>query len=98
MFDQTFVDAQAQTRRPWTVAISLALQTTLIAIALIAPLLHIASLEPPPKIPIWLPLENLNLKMKPEATPHQARRVTQRPRLFALTMGFRGLARLFPGL
>jgi periplasmic protein TonB len=80
MFDQTFVDAQAQTRRPWTVAISLALQTTLIAIALIAPLLHIASLEAPPKIPLWLPLEKLNLKMKPEtkATPRQSL-ATQRP-------------------
>lgn len=69
MFDQTFIDTRAQTRRPWTVAISLALQTALIAIALIAPLLHTASIEAPPKIPIWLPVQKLDLKLKPEAKP-----------------------------
>lgn len=67
MFDQTFVDTQAQTRRPWTVAISLALQTALVAIALILPLLRIRPLEPPRKIPVWVPLENLDLRLRPAA-------------------------------
>jgi periplasmic protein TonB len=67
MFDQTFVNAQAQTRRPWTVAISLTLQTALVAIALILPLLHTASLEVPTKIPIWLPVEKIDLQVRPEA-------------------------------
>ena len=66
MFDQTFVNAQAQTRRPWTVAISLTLQTALIAIALILPLLHTASLDVPTNIPVWLPVQKIDLKVKPE--------------------------------
>lgn len=66
MFDQTFVNAQAQTRRPWTVAISLTLQTALVAIALILPLLHTASLEVPTKVPVWLPIEKVDLKVRPE--------------------------------
>jgi len=77
LFDQTFVNAQAQTRRPWTVAVSLTLQTLLVAVALIVPLLHTASIEVPTKIPVWLPLEKLDLKLKPEssATPIRARSV-----------------------
>ncbi len=67
MFDQTFVNAHAQTRRPWTVAVSLTLQTALIAVALIMPLLHTASLDVPTKISVWLPLEKLDLRLKPEA-------------------------------
>jgi len=73
MFDQTFVNAQAQTRRPWTVAVSLTLQTALVAVALIVPLLHTASIEVPAKIPVWLTVEKLDLKLKPEtrAVPNQ---------------------------
>lgn len=66
MFDQTFVNAQAQTRRPWTVALSLALQTSLVAAALIIPILRVAPLNAPPKIPVWLPVQKLDLRMKPE--------------------------------
>lgn len=66
MFDQTFVNANGQTRRPWTVAVSLTLQTALVVIALIVPLLHTASLDVPTKIPVWMPLEKLDLKLKPE--------------------------------
>jgi protein TonB len=73
MFDQTFVNAQAQTRRPWTVAISLAIQVAFVAALLIAPLLHIASLGAPPRLPVWVPVEKVDLKLKPEtqAMPHQ---------------------------
>jgi periplasmic protein TonB len=66
MFDQTFVKALGQTRRPWTVAVSLTLQTALAAIALIVPLLHVASLDVPVRAPIWLPVEKVDLKLKPE--------------------------------
>jgi protein TonB len=86
LFDQTFIDAHAQTRRPWTVALSLALQTTLIAIALIVPLLHIASLDLPPNIQIWMPVQQVDLKATPKIkTAVQAlaspRRVFRAPRL-----------------
>jgi periplasmic protein TonB len=66
MFEQTFVNAQVQTRRPWTVAVSLALQTALVAVLLIAPLLHIAKLDAPPKVPLFLQVEKVNLQAKPE--------------------------------
>jgi protein TonB len=54
MFEQTFVNTSAQTRRPWTVAASVALQTGLVAIAFLAPLMHIAALQGPQPVPIWL--------------------------------------------
>jgi protein TonB len=50
MFEQTFVQTQAQTRRPWTVAVSLSLQCLVVAILLLIPLLHPENLripEPP---------------------------------------------------
>jgi len=79
MFDQTFVDTNGQTRRPWTVAVSLALQTTLVAIALIVPLLRVASLDLPVKIQIRLPVEKVDLQLKPEtkAAAHQAQGVSR---------------------
>jgi periplasmic protein TonB len=74
MFEQTFINTPGQTRRPWTVAVSLALQIAFIAIALIVPLLRVASLDLPVKNPILLPFEKVDLKVKPElkATPHAA--------------------------
>jgi protein TonB len=66
MFEQTFVNSQAQTRKPWTVAVSLTLQTGFVATILILPLLHpgtitpnfnfqtpllLTKLEPPPPLP-----------------------------------------------
>jgi periplasmic protein TonB len=81
MFDQTFVDTNGQTRRPWTVAVSLALQTSLVAVALIVPLLHIASLDLPLKIQIRLPVEKVDLKARPEpkTAPHPAQGRVSRP-------------------
>ncbi len=67
MFDQTFVNAQAKTRRPWTVAVSLALQSALVIAALVVPLLHVAALNAPPKLPVWVPVGKLDLAAKPEA-------------------------------
>ena len=66
MFEQTFVNAQAQTRRPWAVAVSLTLQTALVAALLIAPLLHIAKLDVPPKVPLFLQVQKVDIQAKPE--------------------------------
>ncbi len=65
MFDQTFVNAQAQTRRPWTVGISLMLQAGLVAVLLIIPLLHVAKLELPARIQTAWPVERVDLKATP---------------------------------
>src|SRR6185312_10750641 len=53
LFDQTFVNAQAQTRRPWTVALSVSLQSALVATLLVVPLLRVTPLDIPTKVPIW---------------------------------------------
>lgn len=78
MFDQTFVNTHGQARRPWTVVVSLTLQTAVVAVALLIPFLHVATLDLPTKIPVWLPVEKVDLKLKPEATaaPHS---MTTRP-------------------
>lgn len=77
LFEQTFVNTNAQTRRPWTVAVSLALQTGLVAIAFLAPLMHIAALRRPEPVPIWLPPQTLR-----EQPPQPAARATA-PRVAA---------------
>jgi len=48
MFEQTFVQTQAATRRPWTVAMSLSLQFLIIGVILLIPLLHPAMMRIPP--------------------------------------------------
>ena len=67
MFDQTFVNTQAQTRRPWTVGVSVVLQTGLVATMLIMPLLRVPKLDLPGKIQFSLPVEIVDLHTKPEA-------------------------------
>jgi periplasmic protein TonB len=57
LFDQTFVTGPAQTKKPWTVAISLTAQVLFVAVILILPLLHIAALSAPDRATIWLPLQ-----------------------------------------
>jgi protein TonB len=68
MFDQTFVTGPAQTRKPWSVAVSLVLQTACAALILILPLLHIAKLQPPERTTLWIPLQ---------AVPQPAKVVSQ---------------------
>jgi len=72
LFDQTFVNAQAQTRRPWTVALSVSLQSALVATLLVVPLLRVTPLDIPTKVPIWAPVHQVDLKVKPQvrAAPH----------------------------
>jgi protein TonB len=56
----------------------------LVAIALVAPLLRIASLDLPPKIQIWVPMQKVDLKLAPEtkaAAPRAPRPVFRAPRL-----------------
>lgn len=48
MFEQTFVQTQAATRRPWTVAMSLSLQAVVVGVILLIPLLHPAVMRIPP--------------------------------------------------
>ena len=86
MFDQTFVNVHGQTRRPWTVAISLALQTAVIAVALIVPLLHVASLDLPQKLPILLPYQKVDLKVKPEVKPAPNRTPALVRHIFPVTL------------
>lgn len=54
MFDQTFVDTAARTRKPWTVAASLTVQMGAVAALLLLPILHpeALSLKPPATIPV----------------------------------------------
>lgn len=54
MFEQTFVDAQAHTSKPWTVGASLLVQTILLAAALLVPFLHLAVLPQAEIGPVWL--------------------------------------------
>lgn len=66
MFEQTFVNTHAQTRRPWTVAASLTLQTGLVAVVIVLPLLHPEILHPNFQVPIYLPM-----RVRPEPVPVQ---------------------------
>ena len=46
MFEQTFVNAHAETRKPWTVAASLTLQAGCVVTVLLLPLLHPGTITP----------------------------------------------------
>jgi protein TonB len=61
MFEQTFVQTQAATRRPWTVIGSLSLQAAAVGIVLLIPLLHPAVMRIPdaPKAPLIRTWANL---------------------------------------
>jgi periplasmic protein TonB len=80
MFEQTFVNTSGQTRRPWTVAVSVVLQTGLVAIAFLAPLLHIAALQRPEPVPVWIPPRTVREQPPPLAASTAAPTVsTTRP-------------------
>lgn len=65
MFDQTFVNAHVQ-RRPWTLALSVTVQTALVATLLIVPILHVTPLDVQTKLPVWVPLHQVEPPVKPE--------------------------------
>jgi protein TonB len=63
MFDQTFVNTHAPTRRPWTLAVSLTLQTGFVGLVILLPLLHPEILRMKAfETPLYLP-------MRPPAQP-----------------------------
>lgn len=83
MFEQTFVNSQARTRKPWTVGASLAIQSLAVLTALLIPLLHVARLEPPPRdLPLFVMLKPVT-ELPPPAhvvsAPHAAPRVFRSP-------------------
>jgi protein TonB len=65
MFDQTFVNTHAHTRRPWTVAASLGLQTVLVAVILILPMLHPEFPHPKLEAPAQVWLKTLTRQPEP---------------------------------
>lgn len=80
MFEQTFVNSQARTRKPWTVGASLAIQSLVVVTALLVPLLHIARLEPPPRnLPLFVMLRPVT-ELPP--APHNASPAKTIPRVF----------------
>src|SRR5689334_8567761 len=80
MFEQTFVNSQARTRKPWTVGASLAIQSLVVLTALLVPLLHIARLEPPPRdLPLFVTLKPV-IELPPPT--HVVRASQAAPRVF----------------
>jgi protein TonB len=83
MFEQTFVNSQARTRKPWTVGASLAIQSLVVLSALLVPLLRIARLELPARdLPLFVKLQPITELPPPThvaSAPHQAPRVFRNP-------------------
>jgi protein TonB len=80
MFEQTFVNSQARTRKPWTVGASLAIQSLAVVAAVIVPLLRVARLETPARdLPLFVTLKPLT---QPPAPVHTATAATVAPRVF----------------
>lgn len=81
MFDQTFVNTHAQSRKPWTVAVSLTLQTGLVGVIVILPMLHPELLKPKAlEMPLYLPFRQ---EPKPPAIEKiTARSASSAPRVF----------------
>ena len=79
MFEQTFVNTRAQAGRPWSVAASLMLQTGVVGVLVIYPLLHPEVLHPKLDVPIWVPRQPVVSKL--ESVPKSAQRpATSSPR------------------
>ena len=80
MFEQTFVNSQARTQKPWTVGASLAIQSLVVVAALLVPVLHIARLESPPRdLPLFVMLKPVT--EQPPA-PHNVSAMKAAPRVF----------------
>ena len=84
MFEQTFVQTQAKTRKPWTVAVSLSVQCLAVGAVLLIPLLHPDSLRipDPPKphlIRTWITQPPLPPQHAPVRTPAMASPAAPRP-------------------
>lgn len=73
MFEQTFVQTQAATRRPWTVALSLSLQAVVVGVILLIPLLHPEVMRIPPVPQVHSISTWANLAPKPAPVTTTAR-------------------------
>jgi TonB family protein len=82
MFDQTFVDTHAHTRKPWTVAVSLGAQSLLVGIAVIIPMLHPEILHPKMDVPIFVHLQAMKHVAQVETTHSSAPSHPTVPRVF----------------
>jgi protein TonB len=79
MFDQTFVNTHAHTRRPWTVVASLTLQTGLVGLIILLPMLHPEMLKPKPlEMAIYLPMRATPQPPPELRTPQRAANVSHR--------------------
>lgn len=76
MFDQTFVDAPARPRTPWTVAASVTAQAAFLAALLIVPLLRPELLTLRKEMPVYLPVQ---LKQAPPQVQAASATQQQRP-------------------
>jgi protein TonB len=81
MFDQTFVDTLTETRKPWTVGVSLLAQSGLVAVALIVPLMHPEILHPKLDLPIFVVLKQLK-QQQPKEVRTAVTPVKAAPRAF----------------
>jgi protein TonB len=82
MFDQTFVNTGGRTGKPWTVAVSFALQGMVVGTALLVPILHPGLLQPKIDIPIWVHLQPMRQIVKTEASHAPISRHSVAPRPF----------------
>jgi protein TonB len=79
MFNDTFLDGRAESRRPWTIAVSFLAQTLAVALTILASLLTTGDLParqwmthllaPPPAPPAALPAERPRVAPRPEPVP-----------------------------
>jgi protein TonB len=79
MFDQTFVDTNGQTRKAWTVPVSLAAQGVLVGALVIMPILHPGLLQVKIDPPIFVRLTPIKDIVQTERTPTTA--TSSRPTL-----------------
>lgn len=68
MFDQTFVTGNSKTFRPWTMILSVAVQTLGVAALVILPLLHVAALRAPEKMFYYA---QIHVPPRPHAEPRR---------------------------
>ena len=94
MFEQTFVQSQAKTRKPWTVVVSLSLQCVVVALVLLYPLLHPEKMRlelPKPRlVPTWVTLRPVPVVTTQAASPtrstiHAPRQLFSMPATFHTT-------------
>jgi protein TonB len=83
MFEQTFVNVQAQTRKPWSLLSSLCLQAILVTAALVAPLFQLARLEVPPIVVPFRFVQRIDLIATPDRKPALQSSVQRRSVVFS---------------